>query len=248
MNVSVDSNCYSPLLQVFQHRTYSEPSEMDEMLGLKCTFETACAWTWEEGLADGFHVLTGANMTTMNRTGIMPGPTADIYNNANGHFLHARLSPDSGTRILRSPIFGMTRENCMLVVVMHQSAMSRSAIRIVIEPIYSESSAWVPAEVLGNDLRKWGWHQFRIGRITKDFHILLEVVRNKSDQRPKSHVSLDNLAMMDCFAENINKGNCSATQVQCMANRIPVCINPERICDHSQECDGDEDENQNCGK
>lgn len=136
----------------------------------------------------------------------------------------------------------------MLVVVMHQSAMSRSAIRIVIQPAYAESSPWVPAEVLGNDLRKWGWHQFRIGRISNDFHILLEVVRNRSDQRPRSHVSIDNLAMMDCFAENNNKGNCSTTQVQCMANRIPVCINAERLCDHYQECDGGEDESQDCGK
>lgn len=235
-------------MQVFQHRPFTEGTEMDERLGMKCNFETDCAWTWDDKLSDGFHVLTGANITKMNRTGVMPGPASDIYNNANGHFLHARLSPDSGTRIIRSPMFGVTRENCMLVMVSHQSAMSRSAIRIVIEPVYSQSpSAWVPAEVLGNDLRKWQWHHFRIGRISQDFHILMEVARNKSDLRPKSHMSIDNLAMMDCFAENINKGNCSATQVQCMANRIPVCINPERICDHSLECDGGEDENQDCG-
>lgn len=116
----------SSVFQVFQQRTtYTEPTEIDEMLGLKCTFETACAWKWDENLADGFHVLTGANITTMNRTGVMPGPTADIYNNANGHFLHARLTPESGTKILRSPLFGMTRENCMLVVVMHQSHLDR---------------------------------------------------------------------------------------------------------------------------
>ena len=105
----------------------------------------------------------------------------------------------------------------------------------------------VHLQILGNDLRKWGWHQFRIGRISREFHILLEVVPNKSEIR-KSHVSIDNLAMIGCFPENINKENCSATQVRCMANRIPVCINPDRICDHSHECDGGEDEKQDCGR
>lgn len=52
---------------------------MDELLGLKCTFETQCAWTWDEGLPDGFGVYTGENITTMNKTGVMVGPTAGEF-------------------------------------------------------------------------------------------------------------------------------------------------------------------------
>lgn len=219
---------------------------MDETLGLKCGFETECAWHWEEDQPDDFHVLSGGNLTSLNRTGTMPGPTADVYNNANGRFLYARLTPKSGTKNLTSPTFGSTRENCILQVVLHQSGMGKSAIRIVIEPLVSPS--WVPAEIMGNDLRKWGWHTFRIGRISQEFRVSLEVARNNNDPKPRSHISIDNLEMRNCFAENISKGNCSATQVQCMATRIPVCINPERICDHSKECDGGEDESKDCGK
>lgn len=221
---------------------------MDEQLGLKCTFDSVCAWTWTNNSTDSFHIETGENITIKNRTGMWPGPTADIYNNASGQFLHTSLTPDSEPQILRSPRFGMTRENCGLVMVLHQSAMSRSVIRIVIEPHYKQSASWVPAEIQGTDQRKWVWYEFRLGRISKEFNILLEIVRNKSDPRPRSHLSIDNLAMWDCFAENVDKGNCSATQVQCQANKVPVCINPERICDHFNECDGEEDERQNCGE
>lgn len=57
---------------------------MEDVLGVKCNFETDCAWTWDESVLDGFTVVTGANLTDSNRTGIMPGPGADPNNDANG--------------------------------------------------------------------------------------------------------------------------------------------------------------------
>ena len=57
---------------------------MEDVLGVKCTFEIQCAWTWNESYVDGFQVVTGANLTNSNRTGMMPGPSADSENNAFG--------------------------------------------------------------------------------------------------------------------------------------------------------------------
>lgn len=57
---------------------------MEDVLGVTCNFETKCAWEWDEIVVDGFQVVTGANLTESNRTGMMPGPSADMKNDANG--------------------------------------------------------------------------------------------------------------------------------------------------------------------
>lgn len=94
----------------------------------------------------------------------MPGPLSDHLNDANGHFLHLHLTPDTNTRILKSPVFSSTREKCYLEAFLHQSSMTRGSIRIVIEPVSSRESSWVPTEVAGDDLRKWKYHVFDIDR------------------------------------------------------------------------------------
>lgn len=58
--------------------------QMEDVLGVQCNFETACAWTWNEDVVDGFQTVTGANLTASNRTGMMPGPAADMHSDANG--------------------------------------------------------------------------------------------------------------------------------------------------------------------
>uniref|UniRef100_A0A8W7P6X3 Tyrosine-protein kinase receptor n=1 Tax=Anopheles coluzzii TaxID=1518534 RepID=A0A8W7P6X3_ANOCL len=187
-------------------------SEMDEILGMKCNFETECAWTWDENDQHGFQVVTGVNLTESNRTGLMPGPGADPAHNANGHFLHLRLTQDSQPQILTSPIFGATKENCYLEVFTHQSAMHHGSIRIVIETIGNQESSWVPAEIMGNDLRRWQLNTFRIDRISKDFKVLFEVVPNKLGGQARGHVSIDNLRMVNCFPDSISTNNCSYSQ------------------------------------
>lgn len=93
-----------------------------------------------------------------------PGPQADHNKDANGHFLHVRLTPETTTRILKSPVFSSTREKCYLEAFLHQSSMLKGSIKIVIEPVGSRDNSWVPAEIMGDDLRKWRFHTFEIDR------------------------------------------------------------------------------------
>uniref|UniRef100_A0A182QVV8 Tyrosine-protein kinase receptor n=1 Tax=Anopheles farauti TaxID=69004 RepID=A0A182QVV8_9DIPT len=232
----------------YHNNVPDQGSEMDEILGMKCNFETECAWTWDENDQHGFQVVTGMNLTESNRTGLMPGPGADPAHNANGHFLHLRLTQDSQPQILTSPVFGATKENCYLEVFTHQSAMHHGSIRIVIETIGNQESSWVPAEIMGNDLRRWSLNTFRIDRISKDFKVLFEVVPNKLGGQARGHVSIDNLRMVQCFPDAISTNNCSSSQVQCTASKVPVCIKTPRICDITVDCDESEDETLNCDK
>lgn len=87
-----------------------------------------------------------------------------MHNNANGHFLHLPLTPNTTTRILRSPIFSSTREGCFIEMFLHQSSMLGGTIKIVIEPVQSAQSSWVPAEILGDNVSKWKHHMFDIDR------------------------------------------------------------------------------------
>lgn len=96
--------------------------------------------------------------------GVSPGPQADTLNDAHGHFLHLHLTPDTGTRILKSPVFSSTQERCFLEVMFHQSSMLRGLIRIVIELVETPENPWVSAEIAGNDLRKWKHEIFEIAR------------------------------------------------------------------------------------
>ncbi|XP_038108523.1 ALK tyrosine kinase receptor [Culex quinquefasciatus] len=221
---------------------------MDRQLGVGCNFETECAWTWKHDDPQSFQVVTGANLTESNRTGMMPGPKADVLGDANGHFLHLRLTTNSTAQILTSPMFGATRENCYLEVYTHQSMMAYGSLRIVIETVGSHESSWVPAEVMGNDLGKWLLNKFRIDKITKDFRILFEVVPNRLGEHPRGHVSIDNLRMVNCFPDAISTNNCSFSQVRCTASKVPVCIKTPKICDIEKDCDDEEDETLNCDK
>lgn len=58
--------------------------DMEEMLGVKCTFERECAWKWDKDIPNGFQVVTGQLLREQNMTGLMPGPDADPKNDAYG--------------------------------------------------------------------------------------------------------------------------------------------------------------------
>lgn len=66
---------------------HSDSDSMEDVLGVKCNFETNCAWMWDEVVIDGFQTVTGANLTESNRTGMMPGPAADRRHDANGNYV-----------------------------------------------------------------------------------------------------------------------------------------------------------------
>jgi hypothetical protein len=145
--------------------SYADDIDFDEKLGVKCTFEKPCAWTFDTDVnGTNFEVTTGSDLMSANLTGVMPGPSADNLNDANGHFLHLPLTQNTTTRILRSPVFSSTRERCFLEVFMHQSSMAFGSIKVVIEPAASRENSWVPAEIVGEDLRKWKYHHFEIDR------------------------------------------------------------------------------------
>lgn len=204
-------------------------------------------WEWDEGLSDGFKIVSGINLTESNRTGQMPGPPIDGTHSSAGHFLHLRFTQNTTQRELRSPSYSQTRDSCYLEVLMHQSNMNHGSIKIVIVPDDQPESQWVPAEIRGDNLNQWQLHPFKIGRVSKDFRILFEVVPNlKNDKR--GHLAIDNMRLVMCFPETPGNNNCYAHQVRCMANKSPVCIKRDRICDIDVDCDDKEDETLNCGE
>ncbi|XP_017077953.1 ALK tyrosine kinase receptor [Drosophila eugracilis] len=235
-----NANTYAPYTDA------TPSSEYEYELGVKCNFETPCSWTWGN-YTDGFQVISGTELSKRNLTGLLPGPAADSIDDANGHFLYARVSPSSRPLNLTSPEFSTTMEKCFLEVYMHQSDMNYGLSRVVVEPLHTAESSWVPAEILGDNVRQWTRKVYRLGRVSRDFRIVFEVV---PDLRPgqKGHVALDNLRMVNCFPEGTKSEKCSTSQVKCTANKVPVCIHLPRICDITRDCDEAEDEQQSCDK
>lgn len=126
--------------------------------------------------------------------------------------------------------------------------MAHGSIRVVIEPLGSYEGSWVPTEIAGNDFGRWELITFRIGRISKDFQILFEVVPGPTSETQRGHVSIDNLRMRNCFPEGAKNETCDLSEVKCTTNKVAVCIDVPRICDINVDCDENEDELLNCGK
>ena len=165
-----------------------------------------------------------------------------------GHFLHARLQETTPVLILKSPEFGNSRENCVLEVFTHQSAMDYGSYKVIIQPTEQDAPPWEVGEVMGNDLRKWHMSVFRIDKVTKDFRVLFEVLPNGLGYQTRGHFSIDNIRMKNCFVEEITSNNCNlTTQVKCKEKQTSVCIKTPKICDIDVDCDESEDELLNCG-
>lgn len=251
-------------------------TDIEELLGVRCTFENACTWQWTPNLPDGFHVMSGAEVAKKNLTGLYPGPLADSLEDANGlynplskwtfaeqlffdsfqftsvfrylgHFLYARLLPSTLQINLTSPQFHTTMEKCVLEVFIHQSGMSHGLFSVVVEPLHSQENSWVPSEIVGDNYRQWSRKFFKLGRISRDFRIVFEIVP-KLLEGQRAHVAIDNLRMVNCFPEGTKSEKCGTSQVKCMMNKVPVCIPLPRICDITRDCDDAEDELLNCGK
>lgn len=54
--------------------------ETEDVLGVKCTFENECNWTWNKTLNDGFKVVTGTNLSESS----LNGPAHDSMNDPYG--------------------------------------------------------------------------------------------------------------------------------------------------------------------
>lgn len=91
---------------------------------------------------------------------------------------------------------------------MHQSDMSHGLSRVVVELLHTAESSWVPAEILGDNVRQWTRKVYRLGRVSRDFRIVFEVVPDLRVGQ-KGHVALDNLRMVNCFPEGTKSEKCS---------------------------------------
>uniref|UniRef100_T1GM18 MAM domain-containing protein n=1 Tax=Megaselia scalaris TaxID=36166 RepID=T1GM18_MEGSC len=207
------------------------PDMNEEHFGVKCFFESKCAWVWEENGDDSFQITTASELHRLNITGLTPGPNADMLDDANGNFLYAKRH------------FG----NLRFRSVDSQSNLENGFLRVVIEPTESQESSSIIAEVAGDNLRKWKAKRFQIGRISRDFRVSLEIIPS-IQKTSRGSIALDNIRMTDCFPQGTRNDKCSSTQLKCKSSKIPVCIPLSRICDLVVDCDDAEDELRNCDK
>lgn len=50
----------------------------EDKSGVRCDFETECAWKWNTSLPDSFRVVTVASLAELNKTGNMSGPHSEL--------------------------------------------------------------------------------------------------------------------------------------------------------------------------
>lgn len=231
-------------------------TKAEEGIGIRCNFESNCNWKWDSGENDTFRVVTIHNITDAKSIGLLPGLNHDQHFVINkGHFLHVRMLPTSSIHTITSPTFAGTKEGCRLDLFAHQSGNRNGKFRIVIEPVNKPdvtTSAWVPIERNGNDLRRWTELSFPIGRVSQEFRILLEVVPKGLRSQQRAYVSIDNLRLRGCFEPNNSmvaiNGQCDVSDIKCKSNKIEVCVKARQHCDINVDCDDREDEMINCGK
>lgn len=131
---------------------------------------------------------------------------------------------------------------------MHMSGMLHGSIRLVIVPQNSYESSWVPTEIAGNSQNMWQYQHFRIGRVSQDFHALLEVVPKGLGGQTRGHVSIDDMQLHGCFPDPSQSDRCEMAQVKCQKNKRDICLKTVKVCDIDVDCDGSEDEHLNCDK
>lgn len=51
---------------------------IEDKPGVRCDFETECAWTWNVSMADNFKVVTVATLNAINKTERISGPITDL--------------------------------------------------------------------------------------------------------------------------------------------------------------------------
>lgn len=129
--------------------------------------------------------------------------------------------------------------------------MALNSIRVNIEPNDNADPSWVIAEALGNNYHMWELERYRIGRVSKEFSLSIEVVPSGKTRKgdPSGHVAIDDLRLIDCFPEVVNRDQaCANAQVHCLRNRLEMCLRTVNVCDLDVDCDGHEDEQLNCDK
>ncbi|XP_031358672.1 ALK tyrosine kinase receptor [Photinus pyralis] len=203
--------------------------------GTECDFERTCTWKWKNDSDGGFSV-TSANLTH-------DGPEFDADNKSSGQFLLLRLKPTTRELHVTSPLFSPSADTCKLQVWIYQDGMVNGIIRIVAET--ENRTQWLVSQIHGDSSRRWSKYTKAVGKISQEFHIILEIVPVQRSAKG-ALVAFDNIKLIDCFAESDSISGCTPFQYRC--SQTNVCINNTRICDITQDCELGDDETQNCEK
>lgn len=81
--------------------------------------------------------------------------------------------------------------------------------------VYDDVHVWVGC--------RWSEHSYPVGRMQRDFKIVLEVVPGplmSAPTFPGAHIAIDNLRMSGCFAEMLPADQCSKEQMKCLYNKV----------------------------
>ncbi|KAK5639789.1 hypothetical protein RI129_010600 [Pyrocoelia pectoralis] len=216
----------------------SQPEISYSLPGTECNFERTCTWKWKNDSDGGFFV-TRANKTH----GTEDGPEFDADNKSSGHFLLLRLKPTTRELHVTSPLFSPSADTCKIQVWIYQDGMVNGMIRIVAET--ENRTQWLVSQIHGDSNRRWIKYNKAVGKISQDFHIILEIVPVQRSAK-SALIAFDNIKLIECFPESDSINACTPFQYRC--GQTNVCINNTRICDINQDCELGDDETQNCEK
>ncbi|XP_064484759.1 leukocyte tyrosine kinase receptor-like isoform X2 [Ornithodoros turicata] len=205
--------------------------------GFQCDFDAACAWTWDGAFrlsnsssageatsGDGKHNVTG-QFLQYEDAGSLPGP----------------LPGNLSSPWLKAP----TERTCNLQFWYRTSGIEDGAILIFLANANHTKEV---GKVFDMKANRWKLHRTQLGRLTTPFRVSLEVIGARSTTRPlaPSLVGIDDIQLVDCTKSTTKDGTCSETEFRCPSS--DACIEKDRVCDFSVDCQDGEDENQDCDK
>ncbi|CAG9855575.1 unnamed protein product [Phyllotreta striolata] len=200
--------------------------------GIDCDFENDCLWHWRKDIANGFFITSGSKVLEGET-----GPKSDADNSEGGSFLLLRSPLKTTTFQVNSPLFTPTVSSCKFSLWIYQEKMQGS-IKIVGD---KEGTQWLLKIIPSDDSRKWRKYEMSVGKISKNFTIILEVVPNEN-ATDKATVAFDNIHLFQCYHKNDD--SCSTLQYKCKGTK--VCINSTSVCDITRDCQYGDDETLNC--
>nr|ALV82496.1 Alk [Leptinotarsa decemlineata] len=220
------------------HKQYTLEKHTEYETGVDCDFENDCLWTWRKDVANGFFITSGGKYG-VNET----GPRMDADQREGGGFLLLRLPLKSTEFHVDSPLFSPTISSCKLALWIYQEAMEGGDIRIVGARI-DDNTQWFIKSIPGDNSKRW-WHKYEmsVGKISKNFTIIIEVVAGEN-MRNRATVAFDNIKLFHCYHKNDD--SCSLNQYKCKATKN--CLNSTSICDITKDCLHGDDEQQSCGE
>jgi anaplastic lymphoma kinase len=231
-------------IRLLHHQHNEEKHKEAEPADTDCDFETECKWTWRKDIANGFFVTSGSKLSE-NDT----GPRVDAGSNEFGNFLLLHLSSAMPEFHVTSPLFGPSRNSCRLQIWIYQENMNDAEIRIVGDKTINHSQSinnhtqWLVVKLRGDNSRKWKKYESPVGKISKNFTIILEVVPSQTITQGAA-VAFDNIALTQCYSKIDD--TCTPHQYHCKSTTN--CINNTSICDITQDCLLGDDETQNCDR